>query len=94
MATAELLAWGVPMVLVPLPTAAADHQIFNAQALAAAGAALHLPERELTAGRLWQELLALAGDDVRRAALAAAARGRARPDAARDIARNLLRLTA
>ena len=94
MATAELLAWGVPMVLVPLPTAAADHQTFNAQALAAAGAALHLPERELTPGRLWQELLALAGDDVRRAALAAAARGRARPDAARDIARNLLRLTA
>jgi UDP-N-acetylglucosamine--N-acetylmuramyl-(pentapeptide) pyrophosphoryl-undecaprenol N-acetylglucosamine transferase len=30
MATAELLAWGIPMLLVPLPTAAADHQLHNA----------------------------------------------------------------
>ena len=94
MATAELLAWGVPMVLVPLPTAAADHQTFNAQALAAAGAAISIPERELTPEHLWRELLALATDQARRVRMTTAARERARPDAARDIARALLRLVA
>jgi UDP-N-acetylglucosamine--N-acetylmuramyl-(pentapeptide) pyrophosphoryl-undecaprenol N-acetylglucosamine transferase len=92
MATAELLAWGVPMLLVPLPTAAADHQTFNARALEQAGAAVLVAERELTPKRLWSELLSLAGDAERRARMAAAARERARPNAARDIAEHLLRL--
>ena len=52
MTTAELCAWGLPMVLVPLPTAAADHQSANARALAAAGAAIHVSQRELTIDRL------------------------------------------
>ena len=39
MTTAELFAWGIPPIVVPLPTAAADHQTANARALAAAGAA-------------------------------------------------------
>ena len=37
MATAELCAWGIPAIVVPLPTAAADHQTENAKALASAG---------------------------------------------------------
>jgi UDP-N-acetylglucosamine--N-acetylmuramyl-(pentapeptide) pyrophosphoryl-undecaprenol N-acetylglucosamine transferase len=94
MATAELLAAGVPMVLVPLPTAAADHQTFNARALEAAGAASHIPERELTPERLWRELSGLVADQDRRRAMSAAARVRARPDAARAIADHLLRLVA
>jgi len=92
MATAELLAWGVPMLLVPLPTAAADHQTFNARALADAGAAVNIAERELTPERLWRELLDLATDDQRRAVMTAAAKERARPHAARDIANHLLQL--
>jgi UDP-N-acetylglucosamine--N-acetylmuramyl-(pentapeptide) pyrophosphoryl-undecaprenol N-acetylglucosamine transferase len=79
-------------VLVPLPTAAADHQTRNAEALAAAGAAICLPEAELTPARLWTELTAFVVDDARRTAMAARARERARPDAARDIARALLTL--
>jgi UDP-N-acetylglucosamine--N-acetylmuramyl-(pentapeptide) pyrophosphoryl-undecaprenol N-acetylglucosamine transferase len=89
MGTAELLAWGRPMLLVPLPTAAADHQTHNARALADAGAAVMLVERELTPERLWTEVLSLAGDAARRADMERAARQRARPDAARDIARHL-----
>ncbi len=42
MTTAELCAWGLPSILVPLSSAAAGHQARNAEALAAAGAALHL----------------------------------------------------
>jgi UDP-N-acetylglucosamine--N-acetylmuramyl-(pentapeptide) pyrophosphoryl-undecaprenol N-acetylglucosamine transferase len=89
MATAELLAWGRPMLLVPLPTAAADHQTHNARALQAAGAAIMLDERELTPERLWSDVLALTGDAERRGRMAAAARDRAQPDAAREIAARL-----
>jgi UDP-N-acetylglucosamine--N-acetylmuramyl-(pentapeptide) pyrophosphoryl-undecaprenol N-acetylglucosamine transferase len=89
MATAELLAWGRPMLLVPLPTAAADHQTHNARALQEAGAAVMLVERELTPAGLWVEMLALAADDVRRERMREAALLRARPDAAREIALRL-----
>ncbi|HEX7939713.1 MAG TPA: UDP-N-acetylglucosamine--N-acetylmuramyl-(pentapeptide) pyrophosphoryl-undecaprenol N-acetylglucosamine transferase, partial [Gemmatimonadaceae bacterium] len=41
---AELLAWSIPSILIPLPTAAADHQTLNAVALQSAGAATCLPQ--------------------------------------------------
>ncbi len=94
MATAELMAWGIPALLVPLPTAAANHQVHNARALDDAGAAVCLPESELTSERLWSTLLELAGEEGRRAAMAERARERARPNAARRIALRLLALVA
>src|SRR5687767_84640 len=94
MATAELLAWGRPMLLVPLPTAAADHQTHNARALAEAGAAVMIEERNLTPELLWRDVVALTGDDARRQAMQQAARARARPHAAREIARHLQSLIA
>lgn len=92
MGTAELLAWGIPSILIPLPTAAANHQVYNAEALAEAGAAVALRESELTPERLLTELRSLAADDARRERLAERARDRARPDAARQIAQRLLTL--
>jgi UDP-N-acetylglucosamine--N-acetylmuramyl-(pentapeptide) pyrophosphoryl-undecaprenol N-acetylglucosamine transferase len=92
MATAELLAWGIPALLIPLPTAAADHQTHNARALAEAGAALMLVERETTSQKLWSELMRIAGDAQLRNRMSAAARERARPNAARDIANKLASL--
>ena len=92
MTTAEVCAWGLPSVLVPLPTAAADHQTANARSLAVAGAAIHLPQRELDPSRLDALVRELARDDARLAALAAGARARARPRAAEEIARRLLNL--
>jgi UDP-N-acetylglucosamine--N-acetylmuramyl-(pentapeptide) pyrophosphoryl-undecaprenol N-acetylglucosamine transferase len=94
MATAELLAWGRPMLLVPLPTAAADHQTHNARALEEAGAAVMLRQAELSAERLWEQVLSLTGDAERRASMAEAAQFRAQPDAAREIASHLYRLIA
>ena len=87
MATSEFLAWGLPAVLVPLPTAAADHQTRNARALSAAGTAVHLPEVATSPYDLWSVLLELAGDDARLSSMADAARERGRPDAAAEIAR-------
>ncbi len=92
MTTAELCAWGLPMVLVPLPTAAADHQSANARALAAAGAAVHLPQRELTVDRLDTCLRDLLGNPERRQGLATAALARGRPGASETIARRILSL--
>lgn len=92
MALAELCAWGVPSVLVPLPTAAANHQHHNAVALAEAGAAVLLPEAELQPGRLWAEIARLVADAAVRERLAAGARGRGQPDAADRIVAELARL--
>ena len=92
MTTAELFAWGIPAILVPLPTAAADHQTHNARALAAAGAAVHLPQAELTVERLDREVRSLLTDAPAMARLAVGASQRARPDAAEHIARRILSL--
>lgn len=92
MALAELCAWGIPSLLVPLPHAAANHQHHNAVALADAGAALLLPEAELGGGRLWREVVALVGAPERRASMANRARARGRPDAADRIVEALANL--
>lgn len=94
MTVAEVTAWGKPSILVPLPSAAADHQTFNARTLAAAGACLWLAEAELSAaslGRLVTELLA---SPERRESLARAARARGHPEAAREIVSRILTLSA
>lgn len=86
----EVAAHGLPAILVPYPHAAADHQTGNARWMADAGAAVIVRDDELTAQRLDEEVGALLGDPARLAAMAAASRGLARPDAARDIAREVL----
>jgi UDP-N-acetylglucosamine--N-acetylmuramyl-(pentapeptide) pyrophosphoryl-undecaprenol N-acetylglucosamine transferase len=83
----ELAQYGLPSVLVPYPHAAADHQTANARWMAAAGAARILPDAEITPERLRAETDALL---EHRAEMATAAAGLARPDAARDIAREVL----
>jgi UDP-N-acetylglucosamine--N-acetylmuramyl-(pentapeptide) pyrophosphoryl-undecaprenol N-acetylglucosamine transferase len=92
MTVAELCAWGKASVLVPLPTAAADHQNYNARALADAGAAVLLPERELTPESLAGVVSRLLADRARLVSLAARARDRGHPDAAREIASTILTL--
>ncbi|MBI2708294.1 MAG: UDP-N-acetylglucosamine--N-acetylmuramyl-(pentapeptide) pyrophosphoryl-undecaprenol N-acetylglucosamine transferase [Actinobacteria bacterium] len=82
----ELMAAGVPAVLVPLPIASRDHQKANAEAVAALGGAVIVPDDELDADRLERELDALLRDRDRLASMAAAMRASARPDAADEVA--------
>jgi len=89
MSTAELLLNGIPAILVPLPTAAADHQTHNARALAGAGAARVLPEDGLTGAKLWNELGALLDDPSALRSMSERARARAVPDAAAVVARDI-----
>jgi UDP-N-acetylglucosamine--N-acetylmuramyl-(pentapeptide) pyrophosphoryl-undecaprenol N-acetylglucosamine transferase len=89
---AELCAWGLPSVLVPLPTAAADHQAHNARVLAEAGASETVRQSALTPGRLSETVQGLLDDGHRRSAMAARALARGRPNAASEIVSRLLTL--
>jgi UDP-N-acetylglucosamine--N-acetylmuramyl-(pentapeptide) pyrophosphoryl-undecaprenol N-acetylglucosamine transferase len=80
----ELCAAGVPALLVPLIVSTTAHQRDNAQWLAAQGAALHLPQSELTPQRLAEQLRAL--DRAQLLAMAERARSLARPGAAARVA--------
>ena len=92
MTTSELLNQGLPAILVPLPTAAANHQMHNARALEAAGAVTVLPEDELTGYRLAGALATLAASPERRSEMSARALERARPDATITIAKDVASL--
>ncbi|HEY8216235.1 MAG TPA: UDP-N-acetylglucosamine--N-acetylmuramyl-(pentapeptide) pyrophosphoryl-undecaprenol N-acetylglucosamine transferase [Acidimicrobiia bacterium] len=83
---AELTVTGMPALLVPLPGAPADHQTRNAEALAAAGAAVVVPDAELGGARLDHELTALLDDGARLERMSTAARTLGRPDAAARVA--------
>ena len=89
---AELTAAGRASILVPLPTAADDHQKKNAEVLARAGAAELIEQKDLTGAVIAERLIALAGDGARRQEMAAAARRLARPDAAKVIVDRVLEL--
>ena len=70
---AELSAIGRPAVVIPLPTAAADHQSRNAEAYARSGAARVFRERGGSAAELGREITALLGDADRLVAMATSA---------------------
>lgn len=90
MATAELCAWGIPPIIVPLPTAAADHQTANARALEAAGAGEFIPQSALTVAALDASVRRLIDDPSLLAERARAVLRRARPNAANEIATRIL----
>lgn len=92
MTIAELSAWGLPSILVPLPTAAADHQTQNALALEQAGSAVHLPDSKLAASNLGRLVSDLVRDRERLTAMSLIAIERSQPHAAEHIARQLLTL--
>lgn len=89
---AELAALGKPALLIPLPGASADEQTRNARLLADAGAAVLVPESDLTPTRLVSEIATLLGDPTRLARMGEAARQFARPDAAERLVDHLLAL--
>jgi len=87
---AELAAAGVPAVLVPFPHAVDDHQTTNARFLSDAGAAVLLPQAELTAERL--AALMSGFDRARLSEMASRARSLGRPDATQSVARACMEL--
>ena len=87
---AELSAGGVASVLVPFPHAVDDHQSANARFLAERGAAILLPQAQMTPERLAETLRAL--DRPRLLEMARQARSLGKPDAARMVAARCMEL--
>jgi UDP-N-acetylglucosamine--N-acetylmuramyl-(pentapeptide) pyrophosphoryl-undecaprenol N-acetylglucosamine transferase len=83
---AELAAAGVGSILVPFPHATDDHQTGNARYLADAGAALLMPQEQLSSDWLADTLARFAGQRDKLLDMARRARELARPDAARRVA--------
>jgi len=87
---AELSAGGMPSILVPFPHAVDDHQTANARFLADNGAAILLPQRELTPQRLASLLRSL--DRAKLLDMASKARTLGKPDAAALVAQRCMEL--
>ena len=80
----ELTAAGVPSILVPLVTKTTSHQVGNAKYMQEAGAAIYLPQSELTTGKLTALLEGLNREELLEMAKKAKALGK--PDAAATVA--------
>ena len=87
---AELSAGGLASVLVPFPHAVDDHQTANARFLADRGAAILLPQTELTPERLAALIGSL--DRTKLLGMARNARALGKPEAARVVARRCMDL--
>jgi len=87
---AELSAGGMASILVPFPHAVDDHQTANARFLADRGAALLLPQTELTPERLASAIVGL--DRGKLLDMARKARALGKPDAARVVAQRCMEL--
>ncbi len=83
---AELTICQKPSILIPYPWAADNHQTVNAKALANRGAAVLIPQSELTPELLAEKIMALLSDAERRLQMSRAAGRLGWPEAAREIA--------
>ncbi|MDO3388391.1 undecaprenyldiphospho-muramoylpentapeptide beta-N-acetylglucosaminyltransferase [Gilvimarinus sp. SDUM040013] len=84
---AELSAAGVASLLVPLPTAIDDHQTHNAAVLAGVGAALSVPQKDLSPAKLADLIRTHCGDRKQLMQMAECARKVDRPNAAQRVAK-------
>ena len=87
---AELSAGGMASILVPFPHAVDDHQTANARFLAEKGAAILVPQREMTAEKLASLIGSL--DRAKLLDMAKKARALGKPDAAALVARRCMEI--
>jgi UDP-N-acetylglucosamine--N-acetylmuramyl-(pentapeptide) pyrophosphoryl-undecaprenol N-acetylglucosamine transferase len=87
MTVAELTVCGKPAILIPLPTAIYNHQALNAAVMESAGAAVVLPQAELTGARLADAIATILHDQDRLHSMSAGSAGIGRSDAAEAIVR-------
>ncbi|MBQ3553598.1 MAG: undecaprenyldiphospho-muramoylpentapeptide beta-N-acetylglucosaminyltransferase [Clostridia bacterium] len=88
----ELTALGRPSILIPSPNVAHDHQTYNAKSLASAGAAVLIPESELSAEKLKKEIDGLLSDEQKREEMSKNAKKLGITDGAKRIAARVCEL--
>ena len=86
----ELNNCGLPAILVPYPHAAANHQFHNAKALENQGAAIVLEDKNCTGEKLLAVILNLLQDEEKFALMAQNSQKLAKPDATKNLVRELL----
>jgi UDP-N-acetylglucosamine--N-acetylmuramyl-(pentapeptide) pyrophosphoryl-undecaprenol N-acetylglucosamine transferase len=86
----EVAAAGRPAILIPFPHATGDHQTTNARWMERGGAAVVIPDAELTPELLSEAIAGLLSDEDRLRSMSIAARRLAKPDAAERIAGEIL----
>ncbi|NQV37871.1 MAG: undecaprenyldiphospho-muramoylpentapeptide beta-N-acetylglucosaminyltransferase [Candidatus Marinimicrobia bacterium] len=84
-ALAELAVWGKPSVLVPLHSAAGDHQRKNAEAMATVGASIMIEEPHLTPEKLFSLIKQIISDKDRISEMSKAAKSMSKPEATSHI---------
>jgi UDP-N-acetylglucosamine--N-acetylmuramyl-(pentapeptide) pyrophosphoryl-undecaprenol N-acetylglucosamine transferase len=89
---AEIAAVGRASILIPFPHAADDHQAKNAESLARVGGAVAIRQESADVVRIADEIARILTDGPLRTRMADAARAHGRPQAAMDVARDLLDL--
>jgi len=89
---AEVTAAGKPAIFVPFPQAADDHQRRNAEAIVAAGAAMMIPQAELTPHLLAETVVGLLSDPKRLQEMSERARALGHVDSAERMARMVAEL--
>ena len=94
MTVTELSALGIPSILVPFPYAVDDHQTKNANHLASQGAAVLMPQDELTPESLAQVIQSLTTDSTALAKMRDAARSCFLPSAATVVADALVEVSS
>jgi UDP-N-acetylglucosamine--N-acetylmuramyl-(pentapeptide) pyrophosphoryl-undecaprenol N-acetylglucosamine transferase len=82
---AEVAAAGRAAIFIPFGASTDSHQLRNAQEMQRARAARLIPEPQLTAERLTQEIFSLLDQPIELQAMAANARRLAKPRAVQDI---------
>jgi UDP-N-acetylglucosamine--N-acetylmuramyl-(pentapeptide) pyrophosphoryl-undecaprenol N-acetylglucosamine transferase len=90
MTVSELIAAGRPAILVPFAAAAAGHQLANAKALAHAGTAVVMEEKDLSGENIAGTLTELFDNRPRLVEMGAKARALAKPGAAKELAKVVL----
>ncbi|MCQ2373364.1 MAG: undecaprenyldiphospho-muramoylpentapeptide beta-N-acetylglucosaminyltransferase [Phascolarctobacterium sp.] len=91
---AELMAKGIPSILVPYPFATANHQEFNAKAVEAKGAAKVVLDKEMSSDKILEIVEQLLLHETELKDMAVAAKKLGRPEAAANIAKQALELLA
>lgn len=93
MTISELSATSTPAVFIPFPYAAQDHQMHNARFLESKGAAMVIPQEELTPQKLGDIILSMLSDQNRLASMKSAMAALGKPGAAVDLADQLKKLS-
>lgn len=94
MTVTELSASGLPSILVPFPYAVDDHQTKNAEHLSSAGAAVLMPQNELTPEALADVICSLLSDPKTLAQMRVAAHSCFKPSAASAVAEALIEVSS